>query len=337
MSFLVDKKRKKNTRKPVDNEHIQHAEFIKNCHLRLRLNSIKIGVDKAWQNHCSDDLLLKNYSNTMHKLASQFWDTNNKNDPSSCRISWISNNVLKYFQEDYLHEIIREKSLAQKFNVLWNIDDITHIPENPFYLLDVGSCYNPFQKYSLYKVLPIDIAPAIENVVKCDFLTVPLDIELNIFDNVCQTLPMSNFDIVVFSLFLEYFPSPKQRYKCCEKAYNVLKPGGLLVIATPDSSHASYNSIIMKNWKISLSNLGFWRIKYEKLTHIHCMVFRKCLLKQIPRNWLHSLNIVNNIEDLITIPQDSRDYDKINETSKTIEQRDEDDDVANLFSELVNV
>ena len=27
-------------------------------------------------------------------------------------------------------------------------------------LLDVGSCYNPFQKYKEYDVLAIDIAPA---------------------------------------------------------------------------------------------------------------------------------------------------------------------------------
>lgn len=272
----------------------------------------------------------------MHKLASTFWDTNNKNEPSSCRISWIANNVLKYFKEDYSHEILREKSLAQKFNINWDINNITCVPKNSFYLLDVGSCYNPFQKYLSFEVLPIDLAPAIENVVKCDFLTVSLDIKLNIFDNVCQTLPVSSFNIVVFSLFLEYFPLPQQRYKCCEKAYNVLKPGGLLVIATPDSSHASYNSVLMKNWKISLSNLGFWRIKYEKLTHIHCMVFRKCFLEQIPRNWLNSLNVTYIVEDLITIPQDSRNYEKINESSKIIEQRD-DNMVANLFSELINI
>lgn len=272
----------------------------------------------------------------MHKLASEYWDTNNKNEPSSCRISWIASNVLKYFQDDYLHEITREKSLAQRFNVNWDIDNITSMPENPFYLLDVGSCYNPFQKYSSFKVMPIDLAPAIENVVKCDFLSVPLDLELNIFENVCQTIPYSTFDIVVFSLFLEYFPSPKQRYKCCEKAYKVLKPGGLLVIATPDSSHASYNSLLMKNWKISLSNLGFWRIKYEKLTHIHCMMFRKCLIEQIPKNWLHLMHITCNIEDLITIPQDSRNYDKIDDLSKIPEQRD-DNTIVNLFSELVDV
>jgi len=59
MCYRVDNKGEKNIRKPVDSEHIQHAEFIKKCHLKLRLNSMKIGADKAWQNHCSDDSLLK--------------------------------------------------------------------------------------------------------------------------------------------------------------------------------------------------------------------------------------------------------------------------------------
>lgn len=59
MYFRIEKKRKKITRTPVNSEHIQHAEFIKNCHLQLRLNSMKIGADEAWQNHCSDDSLLK--------------------------------------------------------------------------------------------------------------------------------------------------------------------------------------------------------------------------------------------------------------------------------------
>jgi len=272
----------------------------------------------------------------MHKLASQFWDTNNKNEPSNCRISWIANNILKYFQEDFSYEIIREKSLAQRFNVNWDVNNITSVPNSPFYLLDVGSCYNPFQKYKSFRVFPIDLAPAIENVIKCDFLSVPLDLKLNIFENICKTLPLCSFDVVVFSLFLEYFPLPQQRYKCCQKAYNVLKNGGILVIATPDSSHASYNSILMKNWKISLSNLGFWRIKYEKLTHLHCMVFRKCLSNQIPKNWLYSLNI-KNVEDLITIPQDSRNYNKIRDISTIVEQRDDDNMVAQLFSELINL
>lgn len=281
-------------------------------------------------------VFFQNYSDTMYKLASQFWDKNNKNEPSNCRISWIAHNILKYYQEDYLHELTREKSLGQRFNINWNLNNITYAPKNLIYLLDVGSCYNPFETFLPFKVLPIDLAPAIDGVLKCDFLSVPLDTKLIIFKNVCQILPLASFDVVVFSLFLEYFPLPQQRYKCCEKAYNVLKPGGLLVIATPDSSHASYNSILMKNWKISLSNLGFWRIKYEKLTHIHCMVFRKCLLEQIPKKWLHSMKITSNPKDLITIPQDVRNYEKTKETSNITEERD-DTVVANLFSELVDV
>lgn len=272
----------------------------------------------------------------MHKLASQFWDANNKNEPSSCRISWIANNVLKYFHEDYLHEMNKEKSLALRFNVNWSAHNLIQVPDNPYYLLDVGSCYNPFKKYSCFDVLPIDLAPAVENVVKCDFLSVPLETKLNISKNICLKLPLSSFDIVVFSLFLEYFPLPQQRYRCCEKAYNVLKPGGLLVIATPDSSHASYNSKLMKNWKISLSNLGFWRIKYEKLAHLHCMIFRKCLLEEIPKNWLRSSKFTSAVEELIIIPQDSTDYCKILKKSKVVEKRD-DNVVANLFSELVDV
>lgn len=269
----------------------------------------------------------------MYNLASKYW---NKNEPSSCRISWITRNALKYFQENYVSEINREKSLGQKFNINWNINNIPCVPTNPFYLLDVGSCYNPFQKFLSFKVLPIDLAPAINNVFKCDFLSVALDTKLIMVENVCKTLPLASFDIVVFSLFLEYFPLPQQRYKCCEKAYNVLKPGGLLIIVTPDSNHESYNSVLMKNWKISLSNLGFWRIKYEKLTHIHCMVFRKCLLEQIPKQWLCSLKITNNPIKLITIPQDSRNYDKINQPSKLMDERD-DAMVANLFSVLVDI
>lgn len=59
MYFRVNKKRTKYNRKPVDSAHLQHADFIKKCHLELRLNSIEMGADEAWKNHCSDELLLK--------------------------------------------------------------------------------------------------------------------------------------------------------------------------------------------------------------------------------------------------------------------------------------
>ncbi|XP_050424073.1 S-adenosylmethionine sensor upstream of mTORC1 [Adelges cooleyi] len=332
---MINHKSKIKSRKPAEYQHKQYAKFIKQCHLNLRLSSQEIGADEAWKKHCSDELLLKNYSSTMHQLASQFWDANNKQEITSCRISWIAQNALKYFEDDFLHENEREELLAKRFKV--NIvDDLCTKPDNPYYLLDVGSCYNPFKSYSFFKVLPIDIAPAFESVVKCDFLSVNIGAELSVTKNVCYTLPFSSFDVVVFSFLLEYFPTPWQRYTCCEKAYSILKPAGLLIIATPDSSHATHNSKLMKNWKFALANLGFWRIKYEKLTHMHCMIFKKCKSKQIPLNWLHSMNLKNSsFESYITIPQDYRIYLDIDDKPNNSESTNC-EDIANLFSELVD-
>jgi len=59
LCFRVNKKENKNSRKPVDSDHLQHAEFIKKCHLQLRLNSMEVGAEEAWKNHCSDESLLK--------------------------------------------------------------------------------------------------------------------------------------------------------------------------------------------------------------------------------------------------------------------------------------
>lgn len=55
----MEKKVKKCTRKPANSEHIQHAEIIKKCHLKLRLDSMQMGADEAWKKHCLDESLLK--------------------------------------------------------------------------------------------------------------------------------------------------------------------------------------------------------------------------------------------------------------------------------------
>ncbi|KAK4321060.1 hypothetical protein Pmani_008111 [Petrolisthes manimaculis] len=96
----------------------------------------------------------------------------------------------------------------------------------------------------------------------------------------CQeilTLPGSFYDVVIFSLLLEYLPSPGQRLACCRKAYRVLKPGGILALITPDSKHQNANAHVYKLWKLSLSYLGFSRVKYQKCAHFHGLVFRKAL------------------------------------------------------------
>lgn len=97
--------------------------------------------------------------------------------------------------------------------------------------------------------------------------------------NCISSLESNSYDVLVFSLFLEYIPSPKQRFQCCQKAYSLLRPNGILCIITPDSKHQNANVHIYKLWKMSLGFLGFSRTRYEKLTHFHGMVFRKGLCK----------------------------------------------------------
>lgn len=136
------------------------------------------------------------------------------------------------------------------------------------------------------------------------------------------------YDVVVFCLLLEYIPSPKQRFLCCQKAYNLLRLNGILCIVTPDSKHQNANVHLYKLWKITLGYLGFSRTKYEKQTHFHGMVFRKGLCKEAweldadrelsvtkktnVRNKFLGINY-ENINSEIYIPQDFQDLSESEE------------------------
>ena len=164
-------------------------------------------------------------------------------------------------------------------------------------------------------------------VKKCDFLEVEIKDEIK--DNEDKTLieqlqPIS-FDIVVFSFFLEYIPSPEQRFICCKKAYQLLKQNGLLCIVTPDSKHQNANVHLYKLWKITLEFMGFNRIKYEKMTHFHGMVFRKGINQSAWQTdasreleFIKRKNVkekfksidLDSIKSKIFIPQDFQDIDK---------------------------
>ena len=174
-------------------------------------------------------------------------------------------------------------------------------------LLDVGSCFDPFTRFAAFDSLAIDISPAAEGVVEMDFILASVAKEDS---SHCRALPppspppklyQKSFHIVVFSLLLEYFPSPRHRWICCLKANRVLKKDGVLVIVTPDSSHVNKRAAQMKSWQKALeTHLGFDRWKYEKLTHLHCMIFRK----------VEDVDNSKSIEDfaefysLLFIPQD---------------------------------
>ncbi|KAF2366752.1 Methyltransferase type 11 [Trinorchestia longiramus] len=119
-------------------------------------------------------------------------------------------------------------------------------------VLDVGSCYNPLGRYPHLLVTPIDLMPATQDVYKCDFLDVkvvnasegcdlpPVEGQDAGVDRKIERLPSNYYDVVVFSLVLDYIPCPEARLRCCRKAHQLLRPGGLLLIVTPSCCSGPY-------------------------------------------------------------------------------------------------
>ena len=144
--------------------------------------------------------------------------------------------------------------------------------------------------------------------------------------NQVKILPSELFHVIVFSLLLSYFPSAIQRWECCRKAYQLLRPNGLLLIITPDSSHQNKNAAMMKSWKNGIESLGFVRWKYEKQTHLHCMAFRKVAP-------CHSCNRGNGDAEMMYIPQDFQEEE---DEYSFVGWRSEEDDsvIMECFSEL---
>ena len=138
----------------------------------------------------------------------------------------------------------------------------------------------------------IDLSPSSKSVYKCDFLRVPIE-ELTESDVIIKNdasdsvegLKENGYDVIIFCLLLEYLPSPRLRYKACERAKRLLKTNGLLLIVTPDSSrNHTKNESQMKSWRLAQANMGMLRIYIENQKHLRFLGFvkvdqRKCLTK----------------------------------------------------------
>nr|SVE73256.1 EOG090X0FUY [Ceriodaphnia reticulata] len=245
------------------------AEIIKEVHRRLRKEFRKSGdSESVWLNHCQNETTLKQYASAMHHLATDHWEKLRTSDPVTSRINWTWSFLICYYHEGGLEK----ERLKSKLSIEW---PKASGKESKIRVLDVGSCYNPFQEYEELDVLPIDLCPALESVYQCDFLQVSVG-ETTVLEGQCAvSLAANHFQCIVFSFLLEYFPSSSQRWTCCEKAQQLLEEEGVLVIITPDSKAAHSNSKVMKSWREALAAIGLERIKYEKLQHAHCMAFRK--------------------------------------------------------------
>lgn len=299
-------------------EQTDLSDFIKSIHKKLREEAKLLGTEKAWKHHCEDQQNLEKYAKTMQDLAVNHWDKNSKdNSKVISRVSWVYDACKQYF-EDIRRYQNKEVKIANEYlgedinNTLVIPSDFT---QRTFELLDVGSCYNPFRQFDIFSVLPIDIAPANTEVLKCDFLDVEICEKLLIENGVVKQLKTHSYDVIVFSLLLEYLPSTNQRLKCCLNAYNLLKYEGILIIITPDSNHVGSNAKVIKSWRYVLAKHGFTRVKYEKLPYLHCMVFRKALLKEVAQRWAE-LHASEAFFEEIYIPQDFRnDHRKKSDSS----------------------
>lgn len=308
-------------------EHKLLSQYIKDVHLSLRKSTLKLGADTAWQNHCNSEEILSKYAQYMQKLATTHWETNCNSETSEAtsRIKWVVEFCYDYFiNSNFMKYREKELLISQKIELPVDVEE--SFPD-PIKMLDVGSCYNPFKVYDIFDVLAIDLCPANTSVLQCDFLNVNIGTCNFIEETITTQLQEESFDVVTFCFLLEYIPSSELRILACEKAYRLLKPGGLLIINTPDSKHVGANSKIIKCWRYTLAHIGFNRIKYEKAKFMHCMAFRKSLNKEIAKRWA-ILYKESYMKYAIHIPQD---FNVIEEVFNAAIDKD---NVAEDFQEL---
>ncbi|EZA60229.1 hypothetical protein DMN91_011214 [Ooceraea biroi] len=336
-------------------EHKRLSDVVKETHLSLRAECRRYGAQTAWERHMARNDVLQKYAASMQKLATECWADNNLNSRNGtyCRMEWIKTQCKDYFlnggkekyderEQDISTKIILEKTSDEDRKTQQEPthvnDRLQKFHERKISILDVGSCYNPLSVDDAFDVTAIDLTPA-AGVLRCDFLNVAIGREtvLSPDSREIHQLSASSFDAVVFSLLLGYMPCPRQRYTCCRNAYDVLKSGGALIIVSPDSKHVGANAKLMKSWRYTLSKLGFMRIRYEKLRHIHCLAFRKCRCKAVATRWADLQCFSEDEEKYMSetemfIPQDfqdicpqgrQEDLDKYDET-----------ELVDVFSEL---
>ena len=285
-------------------KQIELSDYIKKVHLDLRRESSKLGADKAWENHLNDEETLSKYALSMEALSEQFWKPNV--DSENDRFKFCISSIEEYFTIFNLEKLDeRELEIYKKMDQESELEIPPLLIPKKLRLLDVGSSFNSFSDKEQMEVLALDISPANETVFKCDFLKVQVGSSLETEKQSLSCLPQNSYEVVVFSLLLDFLPSPEQRMTCCKKAYELLITRGILIIIHPDSRHEGANARLMKNWRYTLGLLGFSRQKIQKRKHTTCMIFRKACDPKIAARW-STLHFEEWMKNLISIPQDTQ-------------------------------
>ena len=158
-------------------------------------------------------------------------------------------------------------------------------------------------------------------------------------------LAASSHDAVVFCLLLEYLPLARLRYAAVQKAALVLKPHGLLLIVTPDSSHQAKNLGQMRAWRLAMARAGLVRVYVDKLRHVHCLAYAKVAeehsnacakeVEMLCAKLKEDANLdTDDTAALMFIPQDKTTRSEI-ERDKRAKQREEEQEqhhVQNVYS-----
>ena len=223
---------------------------------------------------------------------------------------WIEDISLSPMEES---SVLQEQECITYESKIENTEKL----ENVNFTREVGGKTHAFQKDNEFSLSTSNVCG--------------VDIHKSYLENPLKKLPSESFDVLVFSLVLSYLPTQKQRWDCCVKANRLLRDNGLLILIESDSAHQHRNAHQIRAWKRALVSIGFVRYRYEKLTHLHCMAFRK---QRKIEFLIKKSQFVDNSR-LMFIPQDFHEEADENEQATFSTRTDEQDEQICQFFNLL--
>lgn len=122
-------------------------------------------------------------------------------------------------------------------------------------LLDVGAgCGILLSKAKEFNFEAIGIEPSVylSNEAKKNGLTVYNDV---FPPKLSSEFPINSYDVIVMSDIIEHVPEPLEVLK---KAYEILKPDGLLFMTTPDKNSLPARILQHRWWHFRLAHIGYF-------------------------------------------------------------------------------